>query len=155
MIHECLVLFDPDLRAEQRDAARERVEAAFAKAGGKVALWDHWGDRRLAYAVKRKSHGYYSLAYVQAGGEALNELSRLLKYSEEVLRHIIVRPEVEPDLAAIQAKKDAKTEQAAAAAASAAAATAAAAAIAAAPAAAPVATPTATSTAPGAEGPAS
>ncbi|MEW6775472.1 MAG: 30S ribosomal protein S6 [Bdellovibrionota bacterium] len=111
MIHECMVLFDGGLRREQVEASRSRIEQAFAKLGGKVHLWDMWGERRLSYPIKGKALAHIAVAYLEGSNEARAELARVLKYAEDVLRSLIVRPDEEPDLAQIAAKIKARSER--------------------------------------------
>ena len=110
MLYECVVLFSPELSSEQLEAARGKFEETLTKKGGSVALWDHWGDRRLTYPIKKKNRAFYSVAYIDANNEAKLELVRTLKLSDNVLRHMIIRPPVAPDLAAIANKSQARAE---------------------------------------------
>lgn len=110
--YECLLLVDADLGRDKVEAAQKKVESVLAKGGGEVALWDNWGERRLAYPIKKKTRAVYSLGYIRGSAEARNELSRTLKLTEEILRFMIIKPFNEPDLAAIAAKREAKAEQA-------------------------------------------
>lgn len=110
MLYECMVLFSPELSSDELEAARTKFEDTLSKNGGTVALWDHWGDRRLTYPIKKKNRAFYSLAYIDATNEARAELVRMLKLNDGVLRHMIVRPPVAPDLAAIASKGQARAE---------------------------------------------
>lgn len=110
MLYECMVLFSPELSSEELEAARAKVEDTLSKKGGSVALWDHWGDRRLTYPIKKKNRAFYSIAYIEANNEARTELVRTFKLSDAVLRHMIVVPPVAPDLAAIANKSAARAE---------------------------------------------
>lgn len=110
--HECMIIFDANLSPEDRQAVIEKAEAALAKGeGGQVVLWDHWGERRMAYPIKNRTHGFYSVAYIQAPKASRDELERFFKFAEGVLRWLLIKPFEEPDLEAIKAKAESKARQ--------------------------------------------
>jgi ribosomal protein S6 len=49
-----------------------------------------WGRRKLAYEIQKKTDGVYYLLEFDATPETLEELSRILKITDGVLRHIAV-----------------------------------------------------------------
>jgi small subunit ribosomal protein S6 len=89
--YEILLLLDPE-RAEARQdeivaRAREQVE----KNGGTWQSHDAWGRRRLAYPIAKKEEGFYHLLVFDADGPTLDEVSRVLKIDDAVLRHMATR----------------------------------------------------------------
>jgi small subunit ribosomal protein S6 len=89
--YEALLLLDPEL-PEERAAeivarVRERVE-------GDGGTWDGeepWGRRKLAYEIDHKTDGVYHLLLFTAQPETLEEISRVLKITDGVVRHLAVR----------------------------------------------------------------
>ena len=77
---------------EATNAVIEKVEALIARVGGTVEKVDRWGKRRLAYAVKKFTDGFYVLINFAAPAE-IKEIDRVLKINDEVLRHLIVKHE--------------------------------------------------------------
>lgn len=77
----------------EEDAFKE-VVAKFDKLitenGGKVEKTDCWGKRRLAYEIKDLKEGLYVLVTFQAEAAAVRELDRVMKITDEVLRHMII-----------------------------------------------------------------
>ena len=59
--------------------------------GGKVEKTDCWGKRRLAYEIQDLKEGLYVLVTFQAEAAAVRELDRVMKITDEVLRHMIIR----------------------------------------------------------------
>jgi small subunit ribosomal protein S6 len=89
--YEILLLLDPE-HAEAREEeivtrAREQVETS----GGTWQSHDAWGRRRLAYPIARKEEGVYHLLVFDADGATLDEVSRVLKIDDAVLRHMATR----------------------------------------------------------------
>ncbi len=89
--YEVLYVLSPGLDEEATDAAVARYEETITKAGGSVTKTDKWGKRRLAYEIKDQIEGFYVLTTFQAPNEASQELDRLMRIADEVLRHLIVR----------------------------------------------------------------
>jgi small subunit ribosomal protein S6 len=49
------------------------------------------GQKELAYEIKKYTTGYYYLLVVEASKEAEQELNRVARINENLLRHLIVR----------------------------------------------------------------
>ena len=62
--------------------------------GGRVKRADFWGKKRLAYEIKDFAEGDYVLLTFKAPKEAVKELDRVMKISDVVLRHMIIRKEL-------------------------------------------------------------
>ena len=52
-----------------------------------------WGKRRLAYTVKDQREGHYVVAEFDLDQPRVQEVDRLLKISDTVFRHMLVRQE--------------------------------------------------------------
>lgn len=89
--YEVLYVLRPDIEEEAVDPIIARYDETIAKTGGTVVKTDKWGKRRLAYEIKDQLEGYYVLTTFQAPNEASQELDRLMRIADEVLRHLIVR----------------------------------------------------------------
>ena len=50
-----------------------------------------WGRRRLAYEIGHKTDGAYHLLTFDAAPETLDEVSRVLRITDGVMRHLAVR----------------------------------------------------------------
>ena len=61
--------------------------------GGTVEKVDRWGKRRLAYEVKDFMEGYYVLVNFSAEPKAIAELDRVMKITDELLKHMIIKEE--------------------------------------------------------------
>jgi len=88
--YEILLLLDPEQEVRQDDIvarARDLVE----KNGGAWHSHDAWGRRRLAYPIAHKEEGVYHLVVFDAESATLEEISRVLKIDDAVLRHMATR----------------------------------------------------------------
>lgn len=95
--YEILLLLDPDLPEEKQAEVVARVRTLVERGGGTVERHDAWGRRRLAYPIKKKEEGVYHLLTFASETDTLDELSRVLKIDDDVLRHMATRrPEAGP-----------------------------------------------------------
>ena len=89
--YEILLLLDPELVPERSGEivtrVRERVEAD----GGRWESHQPWGRRKLAYEIDHKADGDYHLLLFGAAPDTLAEVSRVLKITDGVIRHLAVR----------------------------------------------------------------
>lgn len=91
--YECLYILHPKLVEEEINNAATQFGQVVTDNQGELLLTNLWGKRRLAYEINHVREGSYVLMRFNAETEAVEELDRLMKYSENVLRHIIVRAE--------------------------------------------------------------
>jgi small subunit ribosomal protein S6 len=89
--YEILLLLDPELAEENQAEIVGRLRTLVEKGGGTFERHDAWGRRRLAYPIDKKEEGSYHLLNVTASAETLDELSRVLKIDDGVLRHLATR----------------------------------------------------------------
>ena len=68
----------------------EKYEDLITKNGGNVQHTDKWGKKRLAYTIDNLDSGYYVLITFSASKYCVMELDRVMKISDEVLRHMII-----------------------------------------------------------------
>lgn len=91
--YELMMVVRPDLEEEATKAVVERAKGIITTGGGVVEKEDLWGKRRLAYEIRNFRDGYYAVLNFRAGTEVPKELDRVLRITDEVIRHIIVHPE--------------------------------------------------------------
>jgi small subunit ribosomal protein S6 len=89
--YEILLLLDPELAEARQDELIARVRGLVEKSGGTWRSHDAWGRRRLAYEIAKKPEGVYHLVVFESSGETLDEISRVLKIDDGVLRHLATR----------------------------------------------------------------
>ena len=88
--YEILLLLDPELAEERQSEIVTRIRDLAEKGGGTWVSHDTWGRRRLAYEIDKKGEGYYHLLNVDAEPATLDEISRILKITDGVMRHLAV-----------------------------------------------------------------
>ena len=89
--YEILVMLDPELSEEGQGEILTRAQELVAKHGGAWESQDSWGRRRLAYEIDHKPDGVYHLLTFSSTPETLDEVSRVLKITDGVMRHLATR----------------------------------------------------------------
>jgi len=89
--YEILLMLDPELPEERGDEVVARVRERVESDGGTWDGHEPWGRRRLAYEIAHKAEGVYHLLLFTAAPETLEEVSRVLKITDGVMRHLAVR----------------------------------------------------------------
>ncbi|AFX98539.1 Ribosomal protein S6 [Candidatus Endolissoclinum faulkneri L2] len=59
--------------------------------GGKIKKREYWGLRTLAYKVNKNRKGHYVLFNLDASFKAVNEMERLMRLNEDVLRYMTIK----------------------------------------------------------------
>lgn len=85
------MIVHPDADDETRASLLERVREIITSDQGEFVKTDEWGKRRFAYDIKHVSEGYYYVLYFKAEPKTLDEVRRVLKIADPVLRHMAVR----------------------------------------------------------------
>ena len=92
--YELLYFVAPTLEDEAREAVSTRIAGVIEEANGKVDEVDNWGTRKLAYEIGELTDADYTLVNFHANEDQIAELDRVLRISDNVIRHMItVRPE--------------------------------------------------------------
>ncbi|HJQ74575.1 MAG TPA: 30S ribosomal protein S6 [Gaiellaceae bacterium] len=89
--YEILLMLDPEQAEARQDDVVARARELVEKNGGTWHSHDAWGRRRLAYPIAHKEEGVYHLVVFDAEAATLDEISRVLKIEDAVLRHMATR----------------------------------------------------------------
>lgn len=112
MQYEVAVLYDPDLEVDL-EKATSRVEKVLTDNGAVIKNTDNWGKRKLAYGVKGHDMAIYVFYTVEMPGANVQKLESVLNITDEVIRFLIVKPDLKKiakaeELRALKAKKAAE-----------------------------------------------
>ncbi|MBO8127845.1 MAG: 30S ribosomal protein S6 [Peptococcaceae bacterium] len=89
--YEVMYILRPDLDEENIQAMVDKFQGIVTDHGGEVTELDKWGKRRLAYEINHVHDGYYVVMKFKADGDIAKELDRVLKITDGVMRHLIIR----------------------------------------------------------------
>lgn len=90
--YEIMYILNP---AEENviEANIEKYNKIIVDNGGELKNLTKMGNRKLAYEIDKKNDGFYVLARFMGDSKVADELNRVIKISEEVIRNLIVRVE--------------------------------------------------------------
>ena len=88
--YEIIFIVRP-LEDEPTAATIEKFSKLIVANGGTIDKEDRWGKRRLAYPIQKELEGFYVIFYVTCPPECVDECDRVMKITDEILKHMIVR----------------------------------------------------------------
>lgn len=88
--YEICFIVHPD-QSEQVAAMIERYKGLIAQRNGVVHRLEDWGRRQLAYPIQKVHKAHYVLMNIECDQETVNELEHSFKFSDAVLRHLIIK----------------------------------------------------------------
>ncbi len=89
--YELLFFVAPSIDEEPRAAVMKRIDTTIAEGKGTVDNVDNWGKRKLAYEINGLTDGDYTLIDFHADPADVAELDRVLRITDAVERHMIVK----------------------------------------------------------------
>lgn len=89
-LYEALVILKATGTEEELTQSVNRLEEPIKKLGGQIDRSVSWGRRRLAYRIARQTEGYYHLVQFRLGPNQLEELKRLLRLNDTIVRFLIL-----------------------------------------------------------------
>jgi small subunit ribosomal protein S6 len=108
--YEVLFILSPQVTEEEATNLIADFKSIAEKNGATLKNEEAWGRRRLAYPIHKSNEGIYHL-FVLESDSSLSELDRRMKNVDRVLRHVIVRTDLEHKRAAKLAQRNPKKER--------------------------------------------
>lgn len=91
--YEVMYIIRPDLDEEKTAAVIEKFQNLLTNQGATVTKTEKWGKRRLSYELSGFLEGQYVVVQFDSEANAAAELERVMKITDEVIRHLVVRQE--------------------------------------------------------------
>lgn len=91
-IYEIAVLYPYPMNQKEESALQKSIEEIFATAGAKQIMKDVWGRRGLAYKIGGYSEGSFIIYYYEIDPSKIKEIDTELRILKGMLRHMIVKP---------------------------------------------------------------
>ena len=88
--YEIVFIVKP-LDEEANNAVIEKFSKLIVANGGTIDKEDRWGKRHLAYEIQKEVEGFYVIFYVTCESACVDECDRVMKITDEILKHMIVR----------------------------------------------------------------
>lgn len=102
--YETVVIVDSNLPEKERPPLFDRLKEMIIQEGGFLITFDEWGDRKLAYEIKKRSRGYYIHLDYCGTGALVDEMERFLRIDERALKYMTVVLDKDVDIEDIKEK---------------------------------------------------
>jgi small subunit ribosomal protein S6 len=109
--YEIVFLVHPD-QSEQVPAMVERYKGMIAAGNGAVHRLEDWGRRQLTYPITKVHKAHYVLMNIECDSKTLSELTGAFRFSDAVLRHLVIKMETAVTEPSPMAKGDDETRDA-------------------------------------------
>jgi small subunit ribosomal protein S6 len=86
--YETAILFDPELPEDQRKEFLGKLSGVVASFQGEVLKTDDWGNRKLAYQIRKRSNAFYTFLLYTGTRGVVEEVERNIKIFDGILRHL-------------------------------------------------------------------
>ena len=88
--YEVIFLVHPD-QSEQVPAMIDRYRTLLESNGGTIHRLEDWGRRQLAFMIEKVYKAHYVLMNIECDGNTLTELNSMFKFSDAVIRNLVIR----------------------------------------------------------------
>lgn len=90
--YESIIIINPSLEEQGiKDVITKFTD--LINSDGKVENVDEMGRRKLAYEIQKHKEGYYVVYTFEANPEFINELERIYRITDSVMKFITIRKE--------------------------------------------------------------
>ncbi len=109
--YEQIVILDSDLSEDERSPVFGRLKELIPQYKGFLINIDEWGQKKMAYEIKKKPRGYYAQVNFCGFGDLVDEMERFFRIDDRILKYMTVVLDKEADVEAIKADMAEKEAQ--------------------------------------------
>lgn len=89
--YETVFILTPVLSEQQMTETVEKFKKILTDQGAEILNEENWGMKKMAYPIKKKSTGFYSLLEFNAEPETIEKLEIAYRRDERVIRFLTVK----------------------------------------------------------------
>ena len=104
-LYEHVLIARQDLSSAQAEGLIEHFSAVLSDNGGKVVGTEYWGVKTMAYKINKNRKGHYAFFRTDAPSAAVQEMERLARLHDDVMRVLSVKVETHEDGPSVQMQK--------------------------------------------------
>ena len=90
-LYEHVFISRQDLSNAQAEGLIEHFSAVLSDNDGKVVDQEYWGLKTMAYKINKNRKGHYAFLKSDAPSSAVQEMERLMRLHEDVMRVMTIR----------------------------------------------------------------
>jgi len=91
MNYETISIIRPNAGEDVITQISERTAEVIGAADGEILAVDQWGLKKLAYPIKKEENGYFVYTVFKGNGAGLDEMERIFRIDDNVLKYMTVR----------------------------------------------------------------
>lgn len=88
--YESVIILNPELTEEDEKEVIKKFEELI-KLNGDLEKTEKLGKKKLAYEIKKQSEGIYYLFNFESQADFIQELERVYRITDEIMKFIVVR----------------------------------------------------------------
>jgi small subunit ribosomal protein S6 len=104
-LYEHVFISRQDLSNAQAEGLIEHFSTVLADNGGKVVENEYWGVKTMAYKINKNRKGHYAFLKSDAPAAAVQEMERLMRLHDDVMRVLTIKVDKHGEGPSIQMQK--------------------------------------------------
>ncbi|MFN3577565.1 MAG: 30S ribosomal protein S6 [Tabrizicola sp.] len=104
-LYEHVFIARQDLSNAQAEGLIEHFSTVLADNGGKVVDSEYWGVKTMAYKINKNRKGHYGFLKSDAPAAAVQEMERLMRLHDDVMRVLTIKVDKHSDGPSVQMQK--------------------------------------------------
>jgi small subunit ribosomal protein S6 len=89
--YESLYIIHPDVVGDEQTALVDKFQEVLTRQGAEIHTLDNWGEKKLAYPIKKAERGCYVQTLFRAEPQVIAEYERRLRLDEKIMRFLTVK----------------------------------------------------------------
>jgi len=111
-LYEHVLIARQDLSNAQAEGLIEHFSTVVTDNGGKVVGTEYWGVKTMAYKINKNRKGHYAFLRTDAPSPAIQEMERLARLHDDVMRVMTIKVDAHEDGPSVQMqKRDERSER--------------------------------------------
>ena len=104
-LYEHVFIARQDLSNTQAEALIEHFSTVLSDNDGKVVMSEYWGVKTMAYKINKNRKGHYAFLRSDAPAPAVQEMERLMRLHEDVMRVLTIKVDGHEEGPSVQMQK--------------------------------------------------
>lgn len=104
-LYEHVFIARQDLSNAQAETLIEHFGTVLSDNGGKLVESEYWGVKTMAYKINKNRKGHYVFFRTDAPAEAVQEMERLMRLHEDVMRVLTIKVDTHEEGPSVQMQK--------------------------------------------------
>ena len=104
-LYEHVMIARQDLSGAQAEGLVEHFATVLADNGGKLVDSEYWGVKTMAYKINKNRKGHYAFLKTDAPAAAVQEMERLMRLHDDVMRVLTIKVDAHEEGPSIQMQK--------------------------------------------------